>query len=98
MRDVLRYLHHVSAVLFYLLGILFFTAYVLMHNNMWPMYAALWLQVADIPFIAVALLYGGLSLYLSVRGNGNSKLLSWVIGVPLVLVFGALVAFNFWRG
>lgn len=83
-------------MLFYILGLSFFAAYVLMHNNMWPLFAAMWLQWADVPFIAVALLYGGLSLYLSVKGSGGSKMLPWVIGLSLVLVFGALVTFNFW--
>ncbi|MBI3331633.1 hypothetical protein HYZ99_01595 [Candidatus Peregrinibacteria bacterium] len=90
-----KFLHQLAAVLFYLVGASFFAAYIFLRNDIGPQWAAWWMQVADIPFIAVSIVYGGLSLYLSVSGSG-SKLLPWLIGVPLAVVFVVLVIFNFW--
>ncbi|OGJ56275.1 hypothetical protein A3D88_01280 [Candidatus Peribacteria bacterium RIFCSPHIGHO2_02_FULL_52_16] len=95
---MLRFLHTLSGILFYVLGATFFLAYLTFRNDIVPMWSAWWMQVADLPFGLVALLYGGLSLYLSVHGtNGKSKVLPWIIGVPLVLLFAGLLVFNFWQ-
>jgi hypothetical protein len=92
-----RYLHSLSSFFFYALGLSFFAAYLLLRNDIWPQLSALWLQVADLPFALCAILYGGLSLYFSLRSpDRSSPLLGLLIGLPLVLLFGAIVAMNFW--
>ncbi len=92
-----KYLQQLSAFFFYALGISFFVAYLLLRNNVVPEWSSLWLQVADLPFAFSAILYGGLSLYLSLLVPGkSSKFLPWLIGVPLVALFVFLVALNFW--
>ena len=92
---MLRYLHQLSSFFFYLLGSSFFIAYVLLKQKLWATEAAVWLQVADLPLAFTALLYGGLSLHFSLHFE-KSKILSWVIGVPLSIVFGVILIMNFW--
>lgn len=90
------YLKHLSGVLFYLLGGSFFVAYMLQYNEVTTS-AGWWMQIADLPLILVGLLYGGTSLYLSVKPrNGDSKVLFVVIGIPLALIFATLITMNFW--
>ena len=94
---MLRFLHSLSGVLFYILGGAFFLAYLFLRNDIIPMWSAWWMQVADLPLGLVALLYGGLSLYFSVHSTGGkSKALPWIIGVPLVALFIGLLVLNFW--
>ena len=94
---MLRYLHQLSSLSFYVLGASFFVAYLMLRNNVWPGTSALWLQVADLPFALAAILYGGLSLYFSLapakRASGTLALL---IGIPLVALFVFLLILNFW--
>ncbi len=94
---MLRYLHQLSALFFYLIGTSFFVAYLLLRNSIWPVFSAVWLQTADLPFALCAILYGGLSLYMSLRNPGrSSRMLAWGIAVPLVALFAILVVLNFW--
>lgn len=92
---MLRTLQHLSGFFFYLLGSTFFIAYILLKNKLWAVESATWIQIADLPLALSALTYGGLSLYLSVRTDA-SKILAWLIGVPLALFFGLIVVLNFW--
>ncbi|NOS67055.1 MAG: hypothetical protein HOO67_01675 [Candidatus Peribacteraceae bacterium] len=92
---MLRPLQQLSAFFFYLLGSSFFVAYILLKNKLWMNDAALWMQIADLPLAFCALSYGGLSLYLSVRTD-ESKMLPWLIGVPLGIFFVMIVVMNFW--
>lgn len=94
---VLPFFRSLAGSLFYLVGGSFFIAYVLLKNNIYPLHAAWWMQVADLPFAATALLYGGLSLYQSLAGSRASRVLPFVIGVTLVLLFVFLVFLNFWQ-
>jgi hypothetical protein len=94
---MLKYLHQLSALFFYALGSSFFVAYVLLRNDVRPSFTALWLQTADLPFALCAILYGGLSLYLSLQSEGSrSRTLQWGIGVPLAALFLLLLVLNFW--
>lgn len=94
---VSRYLHQLSAFFFYVLGLSFFAAYILLRNDVVGEWSALWLQVADLPFILSAVLYGGLSLYFSLVNPGQrSRSLGFAIAIPLALIFLLLVVFNFW--
>lgn len=87
-----------SAACFYILGGSFFLAYVFFRNGMQGTWPAWWMQVADLPFLLAALLYGGLSLYLSLQSpNRPSRALGYVVAIPLILFFLTLVVLNFWE-
>ncbi len=94
---MLKYLHQLSACFFYTIGTSFFVAYLLLRNSIWPEFSAMWLQTADLPFALCAILYGGLSLYMSLQVPGkSSKTLGLAIGIPLGILFLILIVFNFW--
>ncbi len=85
---MLRYLHLLSAVLFYILGASFFTAYVLVQNRISGSLPLAWLSYGILPLLLSGMLYGGLSIYRSLQGEkGTSKILLFTIGLPLFLVF-----------
>jgi hypothetical protein len=95
-----NFLRSLSAFFFYVLAATFFVAYLLLRNNIftsfgiWP---AWWLQVADLPLALSAILYAGLSFYSSMRsGKGHSRVLAWVIALPLAAFFILLLVFDFW--
>lgn len=92
---MLQLLKNVSGFFFYLLGSSFFIAYVLLKNKLWVTESAVWMQNADLPLAFSALTYGGLSLYLSLRTE-ESKILPWLIGVPLGIFFVMILVMNFW--
>ncbi len=90
------YLKKLSGFLFYVLGGTFFVAYMLMVNEVTPL-GEWWLKVADLPLALVGILYGGTSLYLSVKPrSGESRTLFFTICVPLVIIFSTLLVMNFW--
>lgn len=92
-----RYLHSLSATLFYLLGILFFVAYVLHLNDIVAAPLLLLMQSADLPFFCVALLYGGTSVYLSLTNDRKpSTGLAITLIFPLTILFLAAAALKFW--
>ncbi len=94
---VVRTLHQVSAVAFYLLGIGFFTAAVLLKNEAGGNWPAWWMQVADLPLALSAIVYAGFSLYQSMKpGDGHSRRLAWGIAIPLVTFFMMILVLNFW--
>jgi len=94
---MIRDLHRISAVLFYLLGTSFFVGYLLYANLIGGLWPAWWMQVADLPLILSAMLYGGLSLFLSISKTEKSSIAAVVIGVPLVALFTFLLLLNFWN-
>jgi amino acid transporter len=64
---------------------------------MWPTASSVWLQAADLPFAFCAILYGGLSLYVSLRDPAKpSPVLQWGIALPLAALFLVLAVLNFW--
>lgn len=93
-----RYLQNLSGVLFYVLGISFFAAYLLELNQVitWGFW---WMKVADVPLALVAIIYGGTSTYLSIRPNDNKPAIgiAWTIGIVLTCVLVAVVVMNFWN-
>jgi|TARA_Y100000310_G_scaffold71946_1_gene67834 hypothetical protein len=93
---VITYLKKLSGFIFYVLGGSFFVAYMLQYNEITP-FGGWWLRVADLPLILAGVLFGGTSLYLSVKPKDqDSKTLFVVIGVPLVVIFSTLLLMNFW--
>ena len=94
---MIPYLHRLTAVLFYLLAGSFFGAYLLFYNGIGGTLPKWWLMIGDLPLALAAVLYGGTSLYLSVKPkNGDSGSLLMTIFIPLTLIFSALVVMNFW--
>jgi hypothetical protein len=95
---MISFIHHLSSFLFYILGTSFFVAYLLMRNALaeeWPRW---WLEIADLPLSLIAILYGGLSIFLSIHGGKkDSKSLIFVIAIPLIALFVFLVILNFWQ-
>jgi hypothetical protein len=95
---MLRYLHALSAVLFYILGASFFTAYILVHNGIAQNAALAWLNIGDMPLLLTGMLYGGISVYSSIRNDqSHSRGLMLAIGVPLLVLFIVLAGLNFTR-
>jgi hypothetical protein len=94
---VTRVLHQVSAFLFYVLGTSFFVAYILVRNGIGGIWPAWWLQAADLPLIASAVVYGGLSLFLSLQTPRRSgKTIGLMIAIPLMVFFIFVLVMNFW--
>lgn len=90
-------LHRVSAILFYLLAGSFFIGYLLLRNNIGLPWSQWWLKVADLPLALIAVLYGGTSLYRSVKQREKaSRGLLLAIGLPILALFTFLVILNFW--
>lgn len=91
-----QYVHKLSAILFYTLGSSFFLAYLLAQKGIVNGYY--WLKIADLPLAAVAMVYGGTSLYLSLKPDGTpGKALGWTIGFILLLTFIFVSVLNFWE-
>lgn len=95
-QDVIRYLHTLSAILFYILGASAFLAYLLWANAIAAKQSLLWLQSIDLPLEVVALLFGGLSVYQSMTPAQPSRALALWIAIPLVLVFFLSLFLKFW--
>lgn len=92
-----RYLHTLSAILFYLLGTSFFVAYILEFNNILVTRSLQWMAIGDLPLLCVALLYGGTSVYLSLTSERSpSTGLALTITIPLILLFLAAATLKFW--
>jgi len=93
---MLTYIHKLSGFLFYLLGGSFFLSFMLQYNQIGS-FGGWWLKVADLPLALVGVLYGGSSLYLSVKPKDKgSTSLGFIIGLPLTLLFVSFIVMNFW--
>ncbi len=90
-------MHRLSGILFYLLGLSYFAAYLLSVNAIGGLWPKWWMSVADLPMALVTCTYGGTSLYGSITSPGHR---SWaaiiLITLPLTAFFLALVALNYW--
>lgn len=94
---MLRLIHQLSAMCFYLLGVTFFVAVVLLRNSLGGAWPAFWMQTADLPLLLTAMVYGGLSLYESIRpAHKHSPLIASLIAAPLAAFFLFLAFLNFW--
>ena len=93
---MISYIHRLTGFLFYLLGGSFFLSFMLHYNQMGS-FGGWWLKVADLPLALVGVIFGGSSLYLSVKPKDkDSKVLFVIIGLPLTLLFISLIVMNFW--
>jgi hypothetical protein len=92
-----KFLHKLSAFLFFLLGISLFVAFLLWRNEIYTEYSMWWLQRADLPFALAAILFGGTSLFRSLNPKEKrSPILAIAIAIPLIAFFIFLVMLNFW--
>lgn len=90
-------LQRLSGAFFFFIGASFFVSVVLLRNDLHADAAAWWMQVADLPLALSAIMYGGTSLYGSLRNpHKQSGLLPWLIGIPLSVIFIIIAAMNFW--
>jgi len=93
---VIKYLHTLSAALFYILGASFFLAYILLHNSILTGMSGSWLQAGDLPLLLSGLLYGGLSVYRSIQeDDSSSHTLMLAIGIPVAVMFVLFLVLNF---
>ena len=93
-----RFLHTLSAILFYILGFSYFLMYILQNNKIAVVPSQLWLYRGMLPLLCVALLYGGLSIYLSLTQEQKpSRPLAMGIAAPLAIMFVVLVVLKFWH-
>ncbi len=95
---MLRYMHTLSAILFYILGSSMFGAYLLHRNGVWADGTMQWMLSAMLPLLVCGLMYGGLSLYTSVQStSGRSTGLATVLAVVSLLIFSIFAILTFWR-
>lgn len=93
---MLSYLHKLSAIFFYVLGSSVFIAYILAHNLIAVGVMSRWLEVVDLPLLLSGMLYGGISIYESLRTDASSpKVMTIAIGLPLLILFGVILLLNF---
>lgn len=94
---MLGYLYALSSVLFYAVGMLAFGSYILVRNDIVASLAVRFLQVVDLPLVALGLLLGGCSLLRSFRdpARGTSLILVLGISVPLALAFCCVLFLQF---
>ena len=93
---MLRTLHSVAAVAFFLLAGSFFVAALCLQNAVEPLLAAWWMQVADLPLLVSALVYGGSALYFGLKKPGSSPgVLGWILLLLLAAVFIFFAVLNF---
>ena len=92
---MLTYLHRLSALLFYILGSSFFLAYIFWKNQILADASMQWLSHAFLPLLAVAMLYGGASVLLSIEPEGRpSSSLTLLVTLPLALLFIVIMIFK----
>ncbi|MBM3228065.1 hypothetical protein FJZ27_04390 [Candidatus Peribacteria bacterium] len=92
-----RFLQRFTGTCFYLLAGSFFVGYLLLRNSIAGLWPAWWMQVADLPLALFGVLYGGISFYRTIHKGERA---SWgkiiTIAIPLIIIFAALFALNFW--
>lgn len=94
---MIRFLHSLSAFCFYLLGSAMFGSFVLLRNGLYAPWPERLLTTADLPLLAAGMLYGGTSVYLSLRDEGSSsRALALTVALPLLALFLLVLALNFW--
>lgn len=91
------FIHRISAALFYILGATFFIAVWMLRNAVNPVSSEWWLRIADLPLLLLGMLYGGLSVFQSLRTRDHpSHPMIFFIGLPLLALFLFFVILNFW--
>jgi hypothetical protein len=93
---VSKYLHTLSGILFYVLAGSFFLAFALVRNGLGGDLPGFWLHIGDLPLALSGLVYGGTSMYLSLRApSAPSRGLAMGIAVPLAVLFALVLVASF---
>lgn len=91
------FLQRFAGTLFYVLGLSFFLGYLFLRNDIGGPWPGWWMRVADLPLALAAVLYGGASFYRTIQ---RKEEFSWgkflMVVIPLIIVFAAVIALNFW--
>jgi len=90
-------LHDVSANLFFLLAFIYVFAALAFRNYFMADLMIFVMRLLDIPFAAIALLYGGSGLYLQINEGKEETGSAWgiVIFAACLILFSAVVFVNF---
>lgn len=93
---MLRFLHRLSAWMFYPLGLSFFAAYIAVRQDWAAPLARWWLGVLDLPLLICGLLYGAASVVLSISDDDRpSAVTAWSVLLPAVVILLAVLVVNF---
>ncbi|MFH0837677.1 MAG: hypothetical protein V1880_00205 [Patescibacteria group bacterium] len=94
--DSLKNLHEVSAKCFFVLAFAYAFSALAFRNGFFENGSLLFMQIMDVPFAFVALLYGGSALALELN-EGEETPTAWSVLVvaACILLFGAVVFVNF---
>lgn len=94
---MIPFIKHLAGFFFYALGLSFFLAYVFLRNDIltpWPLW---WMQVGDTPLILSGLVYGGLSLQMSLHSKATPPKHVWTsIIIMISILFILALVLNFW--
>ncbi len=91
-------LRTIAGTLFFIVGGTYLGAYLLWQTGTAEPFGAWWLAIMDLPFIAMGLLYGALSLHLSVRNPEKpSHIQAWIIGFFAAALFLLAATLNYWE-
>lgn len=94
---MLRFLHHLSAILFTLLGLALFGIEVAWNQGLWMPWSQVLLTTIPSPLLAIGLLYGGLSIVLSVReGHGRNAVIGPIVGLVCIALFAVFAVLRLW--
>lgn len=93
---MLKFLQQLSATCFFILGITFFVAFLLLRNEIQMIWSAWWMQVADLPLLVSAVTYGATSFILSVKGRAITPILIILVTAVSVAFLGTAIILNFW--
>jgi hypothetical protein len=94
--DPTKKIHDVSAFLFFLLAFGYLFAALAFRNGYWPSLMIFGMRLLDIPFAAIALLYGGSGLHLQINDAKEDADSIWgiLIFAICLVFFGAVVFLN----
>lgn len=94
---MLRFLHQLSAVLFTLLGTALFIVEILWRQEIWMPWTQVLLTTIPLPLLAIGLLYGGLSITLSVTEHRTrTAIVGVLIGIICLVLFAAFAMLRLW--
>jgi len=85
----MKNLQEVAGFFFFIVGSIYFVLSLLVYNHYAVPLSQVLLQVFDLPFILVALLYGGASLSLSLDQNNMTQ-----IGGKIIIFGGVFIIFT----
>ena len=74
-----------------------FVAVWVLRNGMGSISSEWWMRIVDLPLLMIGMLYGGLSVYQSLRAKDHPiHPFIFFLGLPLIALFLFFVILNFW--